>query len=63
MMQMLTSKDNNFIGFTFKKSDVVKSLESSGMLYFISSSALFSLEAKVASSLGIFFSFYRSSAQ
>ncbi|KAB2076137.1 hypothetical protein ES319_A06G020800v1 [Gossypium barbadense] len=28
--KMLTSKDNNFIGFTFKKSDVVKSLESSG---------------------------------
>ncbi|KAE8713425.1 Kinase family protein isoform 3 [Hibiscus syriacus] len=28
--KMLTSKDNNFIGFTFKKSDIVKSLESSG---------------------------------
>lgn len=31
-LQMLTSKDNNFMGFTFKKSDVLKSLESSGML-------------------------------
>lgn len=30
MMQMLTSKDTNFIGFTFKKSDVLESLESSG---------------------------------
>ncbi|XP_050363304.1 uncharacterized protein LOC126782165 [Argentina anserina] len=28
--KMLTSKDNNFIGYTFKKSDVLKSLESSG---------------------------------
>lgn len=28
---MLTSKDNNFIGYTFKKSDILKSLESSGM--------------------------------
>ncbi|XP_062158314.1 uncharacterized protein LOC133865837 [Alnus glutinosa] len=28
--KMLTSKDTNFIGFTFKKSDVLKSLESSG---------------------------------
>ncbi|GKV10232.1 hypothetical protein SLEP1_g21630 [Rubroshorea leprosula] len=28
--KMLTSKDMNFIGFTFKKSDVLKSLESSG---------------------------------
>ncbi|EOY14449.1 hypothetical protein QUC31_000043 [Theobroma cacao] len=27
--KMLTSKDTNFIGFTFKKSDIVKSLESS----------------------------------
>lgn len=32
MLQMLTSKDTNFIGFTFKKSDVLKSLESSGLL-------------------------------
>ena len=32
MVQMLTSKDTNFIGFTFKKSDVLKSLESSGKL-------------------------------
>ncbi|KAJ6722389.1 NON-SPECIFIC SERINE/THREONINE PROTEIN KINASE [Salix koriyanagi] len=30
--KMLTSKDTNFIGFTFKKSDVLKSLESSGKL-------------------------------
>ena len=30
-MQMLTSKDNNFIGYTYKKSDILKSLESSGM--------------------------------
>ncbi|PPD79141.1 hypothetical protein GOBAR_DD23925 [Gossypium barbadense] len=28
--KMLTSKDTNFIGFTFKKSDIAKSLESSG---------------------------------
>lgn len=28
---MLTSKDTNFIGYTFKKSDILKSLESSGM--------------------------------
>ncbi|KAF8030545.1 hypothetical protein BT93_E2852 [Corymbia citriodora subsp. variegata] len=28
--KMLTSKDTNFIGFTFKKSDVLNSLESSG---------------------------------
>ncbi|KAG8654765.1 hypothetical protein MANES_05G174200v8 [Manihot esculenta] len=28
--KMLTSKDTNFIGFTFKKSDVLESLESSG---------------------------------
>ncbi|GKV04628.1 hypothetical protein SLEP1_g16769 [Rubroshorea leprosula] len=28
--KMLTSKDTNFIGFTFKKSDVLKSLASSG---------------------------------
>lgn len=28
--KMLTSKDTNFIGFTFKKSDVIKSLEGSG---------------------------------
>ncbi|KAJ7966619.1 Non-specific serine/threonine protein kinase [Quillaja saponaria] len=28
--KMLTSKDTNFIGYTFKKSDVLKSLESSG---------------------------------
>ncbi|OWM70873.1 serine/threonine-protein kinase tricorner isoform X2 [Punica granatum] len=28
--KMLTSKDTNFMGFTFKKSDVLKSLESSG---------------------------------
>ncbi|XP_040998723.1 serine/threonine-protein kinase tricornered-like [Juglans microcarpa x Juglans regia] len=28
--KMLTSKDTNFIGFTFKKSDVLKSLEDSG---------------------------------
>lgn len=31
MLQMLTSKDTNFIGFTFKKSDVLQSLESSGL--------------------------------
>ncbi|XWS25610.1 hypothetical protein CRYUN_Cryun27aG0082600 [Craigia yunnanensis] len=30
--KMLTSKDTNFIGFTFKKSDIVKSLESSGRI-------------------------------
>ena len=29
-LQMLTSKDTNFIGYTFKKSDILKSLESSG---------------------------------
>lgn len=29
-LQMLTSKDTNFIGYTFKKSDVLKSLENSG---------------------------------
>ncbi|WVY91221.1 hypothetical protein V8G54_036735 [Vigna mungo] len=29
--KMLTSKDNNFIGYTFKKSDILTSLESSGM--------------------------------
>ncbi|KAL5558851.1 hypothetical protein UlMin_035062 [Ulmus minor] len=29
--RMLTSKDTNFIGYTFKKSDVLKSLESSGV--------------------------------
>lgn len=29
---MLTSKDTNFIGYTYKKSDVIKSLEGSGML-------------------------------
>ncbi|KAL9359612.1 hypothetical protein Peur_047735 [Populus x canadensis] len=28
--KMLTSKDTNFIGFTYKKSDVLKSMESSG---------------------------------
>ncbi|KAF3446653.1 hypothetical protein FNV43_RR11833 [Rhamnella rubrinervis] len=28
--KMLTSKDTNFIGYTFKKSDVLKSLENSG---------------------------------
>lgn len=28
--KMLTSKDSNFIGFTFKKSDILKSAESSG---------------------------------
>ncbi|KAJ8763289.1 hypothetical protein K2173_026190 [Erythroxylum novogranatense] len=28
--KMLTSKDTNFIGFTFRKSDVLKSVESSG---------------------------------
>jgi len=28
---MLTSKDNNFIGYTFKKSDILTSLENSGM--------------------------------
>ncbi|CAB4296919.1 unnamed protein product [Prunus armeniaca] len=28
--KMLTSKDTNFIGYTFKKSDVLRSLESSG---------------------------------
>lgn len=30
-MQMLTSKDTNFIGYTFKKSDILKSIESTGM--------------------------------
>lgn len=29
-MQMLTSKDANFIGYTFKKSDILKSAETSG---------------------------------
>jgi hypothetical protein len=28
---MLTSKDTNFIGYTFKKSDILKSIESTGM--------------------------------
>lgn len=32
---MLTSKDANFIGFTFKKSDILKSAETSGMLLLI----------------------------
>jgi len=32
MVQMLTSKDTNFIGFTYKKSDVLKSMQSSGKL-------------------------------
>ena len=32
MLQMLTSKDSNFIGYTFKKSDMLKSVGSSGML-------------------------------
>lgn len=32
VLQMLTSKDTNFIGYTFKKSDVLRSLESSGLL-------------------------------
>lgn len=31
--QMLTSKDTNFIGFTFKKSDITRSMESSGSLH------------------------------
>lgn len=31
--QMLTSKDTNFIGFTFKKSDITKSMESSGSIH------------------------------
>lgn len=35
MLQMLTSKDTNFIGYTFKKSDVLKSLENSGMLLYL----------------------------
>ncbi|WMV27426.1 hypothetical protein MTR67_020811 [Solanum verrucosum] len=30
--KMLTSKDSNFIGFTFKKSDILKSAETSGVL-------------------------------
>ncbi|KAM7280524.1 hypothetical protein ACFE04_007658 [Oxalis oulophora] len=29
--KMLTSKDNNFLGFTYKKSDILKSIESSGV--------------------------------
>jgi hypothetical protein len=32
MLQMLTSKDANFIGYTFKKSDIVKSIGTSGLL-------------------------------
>lgn len=31
--QMLTSKDTNFIGFTFKKSDITRSMESTGSLH------------------------------
>lgn len=34
MLQMLTSKDSNFIGFTFKKSDLVMPIENSGILLF-----------------------------
>jgi hypothetical protein len=32
---MLTSKDTNFIGYTFKKSDILKSIESTGMQFFM----------------------------
>ena len=32
ILQMLTSKDANFIGYTFKKSDIMKSIGTSGLL-------------------------------
>lgn len=32
IMQMLTSKDANFLGYTFKKSDIIKSVGTSGLL-------------------------------